>query len=95
MQSASVSRNTSNRKGVAVMATQYRTVVEGRTVYLGPSLERTIRTWDHATHDKARTVPGGIKVQTRDAAGVMVRDGWLLHVNEHGTVYLNPNLRED
>lgn len=71
------------------MQTIYKTVVNAGYLYEGESKEQAIRTWDAESVHRADLV-GGIMVQTFDGEGNMVRDGWLLHVNESGHVYLNP-----
>lgn len=71
------------------METIYKTIVNAGYLYEGPDRERAIRTWDAESVHRSDLV-GGIMVQTFDADGCMVRDGWLLHVNESGHVYLNP-----
>lgn len=74
------------------MDTTLTTYAAGEKVYEGSDLETAIRAWDHATHASARSIPGGISIQVRDSKGVMVRDGWLLHVNDSGTCYVNPGI---
>lgn len=73
------------------MKTIFRTYVQGKSFYTGESLEEAIRTWDRQTHQLGKSVAGGVTVQTFDG-DVMVRDGWVLHVMEDGTAYLNPSL---
>lgn len=78
--------------------TTYRTYVEGVLHYEGPNLPIAIRNWDRATFSAGKSVPGGISVATyeeRSYGLLQLRDGWILHVHEDGTVYLNPNLTED
>lgn len=75
------------------MKTIYRTWVRGNLVYQGESLETAIRCWDAETYNLARSVAGGISVQ-QFLDDLMMRDGWILHVHEDGTVYLNPQLTE-
>lgn len=82
---------------VGETVTVFRTYVEGRLVYSGPSLEDAARTWDRETHNPSRPMPGGVAVATYEGVGyepglLQVRDGWILHVMEDGTVYLNPNI---
>lgn len=74
-------------------STVYRTKVDGEVKYEGDLLEQAIRTWDNETYGLGYSVTGGVEVHSFDAEGNMTRDGWLLHVNAVGTVYLNPNLR--
>lgn len=75
------------------MVTEFTTYVAGDVTYKGPSLEEAIRTWDATTYH-APAPAGGISVQTWDyAGGTMIRDGWILHVREDGSVYLNPRLQ--
>lgn len=71
------------------VSTTYKTVVNANYLYEGDDLEKAIRTWDAESVHRA-DLHGGIMVQSFDAAGIMVRDGWVLHVNESGHVYLNP-----
>lgn len=73
--------------------TTYTTVVRNESVYHGSSLEHAVRAWDGATFNAGATIPGGIAVAAW-ANGVQVRDGWILHVREDGTVYLNPRVKE-
>lgn len=70
----------------------YATTVDGAIVYHGESLEAAIRKWDLRTYTTPHSMPGGISVQCFNTEGNMVRDGWILHVNRFGVVYLNPNL---
>jgi hypothetical protein len=71
---------------------EFVTYVAGETVYKGDDLESAIRAWDRSTYKLEGKPPaGGISVQLW-SDGVMVRDGWILHVHENGQVYLNPQL---
>jgi hypothetical protein len=70
----------------------FKVIADREVKYVGDDIETAIRTWDHATYDKACVVPGGIEVRQYDAAHIMVREGWLLHVNPDGVAYLNPHL---
>ncbi len=72
------------------MDTTYTTKVNDREVYSGSELEAAIRAWDANTFQDGEAV-GGVAVQSF-AGGVMVRDGWILHVRENGVVYLNPGV---
>lgn len=73
------------------VSSTYKTIVNANYLYEGDSLEKAIRAWD--SESIIRTgLHGGIMVQSFDAAGRMVRDGWILHVNESGHVYLNPQV---
>lgn len=56
------------------------------------SLTDAIAAWDRVTATTAGVI-GGIQVQTF-ARGLMVRDGWLLHVRE-GSVYLSPRIMNE
>ena len=73
------------------MKTIHRTYVRGICLYTGESLEEAIRTWDSATYRLEKSVSGGVTIQTFDG-DLMVRDGWVLHVLEDGTCYLNPRI---
>jgi len=77
-----------------VHTTTFTTYADGDSLYKGTSLEDAIRTWDALTFSIGRPVAGGISVQSFDRAGIMVRDGWMLHVREDGTVYLHPRIAE-
>jgi hypothetical protein len=70
---------------------KFITYVEGNPVYTGHSLTEAVRAWDAKTYNLNKSVAGGITVQMF-SAGVMVRDGWVLHVMDDGTTYLNPNI---
>lgn len=70
------------------MTTVYKTIVNANYVYEGSDKESAIRAWDAESVHRANLV-GGVMVQSfKD--DIMVRDGWILHVNESGHVYLNP-----
>jgi hypothetical protein len=56
------------------------------------SLTDAIAAWDRVTATAAGVI-GGIQVQTFDR-GLMVRDGWLLHVRE-GSTYLSPRIMNE
>jgi hypothetical protein len=68
------------------MNRMFKVTVGKDVVYNGDSLEKAIRAWDHATYDKAHVVEGGIEVREYDAAHIMVREGWVLHVNADGVL---------
>lgn len=79
--------------------TVYRTYVEGALHYSGPDLTEAARAWDAATFSLGRTVPGGIAVAsyegvTYEPGLLQLRDGWILHVHEDGTVFINPSIKE-
>lgn len=74
------------------MVTVYRVYVDDVVVDVFDSLEWAIREWDRSTYNLGRIVPGGIEVQEFEGE-VMMRDGWILHIQPNGTVYLNPNLK--
>jgi endonuclease YncB( thermonuclease family) len=69
----------------------FKTIVNAVYVYEGESQELAIRAWDSESVHRA-DLHGGVMVQEFDAGEVMVRDGWILHVNEDGHVYLNPRV---
>lgn len=69
----------------------FTTYVNGKMVYSGDSQERAIRIWDAATYSLGKSIPGGISVQ-EFSGDLMVRDGWILHIHNDGTVYLNPSI---
>lgn len=72
---------------------KFTTLVAGNTVYQGENLEEAIRTWDAETFDfDPEKLEGGITVQSFNEYNVMVRDGYVLHVQLMGAVYLNPNI---
>lgn len=77
--------------------TIYRTYVESKLHYSGESLEEAVRTWDRETYSLGKSVPGGVAVAEYEGhpgeSGLLqLRDGWVLHVHEDGTCYLNPRL---
>lgn len=76
------------------MRTVYRTYVEGRLLYTGDSLEKAIAVWDRETCTMGRVTAGGVSVATYDDL-LQVRDGWILHVREDGTVYLHPRVLQE
>lgn len=72
------------------METIYKTIVNDRYIYKGSDQEAAIRAWDSESAYRA-DIAGGVMVQSFHGA-VMVRDGWILHVNKEGHVYLNPRI---
>jgi hypothetical protein len=68
----------------------FKTVVNAVYVYEGESQELAIRAWDSESVHRAG-LHGGVMVQEFHGE-LMVRDGWILHVNEDGHVYLNPRV---
>ena len=79
--------------------TTYRTYVESKLHYTGDNLESALRAWNKATFNLGRSVAGGVSVATYEdhpgTSGLLqTRDGWILHVREDGTCYINPNLTE-
>ena len=74
-----------------IARTVYKTVVNALYVYEGTDQEAAIRAWDAESITRA-DLTGGIMVQSFSADDIMLRDGWLLHVNESGHVYLNPRI---
>lgn len=73
------------------MRNTYKTVVNAVYVYDGDNQEVAIRAWDRESVRRTDLV-GGIMIQSFDDDGIMIRDGWLLHVSESGHVYLNPRI---
>ena len=82
--------------------TVYRTYTDGALKYTGPDLEEAIRTWDR---EAPAGTAGGVAVAVYEVEGsdeslpydsglLQLRDGWILHVLEDGTVYLHPRLSE-
>lgn len=72
--------------------TEYTTYVDGNPVYHGASLSDAARAWDKATVAAGQSVPGGVSVQSWNRHNMMVRDGWIMHVHNDGTVYLSPSI---
>lgn len=66
------------------------TYVDGKPVYQGPDFDAAAGAWDSETHLSGRSLPGGISIQSFNAEGIMLRDGWLIHVHNDGTVYVSP-----
>lgn len=75
----------------SVASTTFKTVVNANYLYEGDDQQAAIRAWDAESVHRADLV-GGVMVQSFDASGNMVRDGWILHVSESGHVYLNPRV---
>ena len=77
-------------KGImpSITRTIYKTVANGEVLYDGESKESAIRAWDAESVYRAG-LHGGVAVQSF-SGDTMVRDGWVLHVNADGHVYLNP-----
>lgn len=75
------------------MTTTYKTIVNANYLYEGGDLERAIRVWDSESVHRA-DISGGVMVQSFNDEGDMTRDGWILHVNNDGHVYLNPCLKD-
>lgn len=73
--------------------TIYKTLVNAVYLYEGEDLETAIRIWDSESVVRAY-ISGGVMVQSFDDEGTMIRDGWILHVNEDGHVYLNPRVKD-
>jgi hypothetical protein len=73
-----------------VTKTEYVTWVNGTDLYTGPNLEDAIRAWDRHLVIGGKDA-GGISVQSW-SDGVMVRDGWILHIYDNGQVYLSPTI---
>lgn len=72
--------------------TRYDVIVDGVKVGTFDKVEDAIREWDGRTYLTGGI--GGITVQTWDGSGLMVRDGWLLHVTATKT-YLNPRIAQE
>lgn len=72
------------------METTFITKIRDEVIYEGPTLTLAIRKWDAETYN-ADFTPGGIEYYTRDG-DLTVANGWVLHVQESGTVFLNPRL---
>ena len=77
----------------------YRTYVDGALKYSGPDLGEAARAWDASTYNLGKSVPGGVAVATYQGVSyepglLQLRDGWILHVHDDGTVFLNPSVKE-
>lgn len=77
----------------------YRTYVESELLYSGPDLSEAAREWDAATFNLGKSVPGGVAVSTYQGVSyepglLQMRDGWIVHVHEDGTVFINPRIKE-
>jgi hypothetical protein len=69
------------------------TVVKGEKTSFD-DFNTAARHWDMTTLGTPPLPGDGIEVQEfrKDQDGeVMVRDGWLMHVEQSGSVYINPN----
>ena len=75
---------------MAMNTTTHTVRVDGIDILTTDSLEEAARAWDAATHQTFGST-GGITVDTVDAVGNYVRQGWILHVRD-GRTYLNPGL---
>lgn len=73
--------------------TKYFTYIDGVRQYEGDDLQAAINAWTAGTFDANRSVPGGVTVQ-QFSGDTMVRDGWIFHVHNDGTVYVTRGLRE-
>ena len=73
-----------------VSYTLYSVTIDGEVVFEGHDKSEAIRRWDADTHALTTLPQGGIGVQSYNSDDIMVRDGWLLHV-DGVRVYLNPN----
>lgn len=71
--------------------TTYKTIINAVYVYEGESLEDATRAWD-AESFKRTDLHGGIMVLSFTEDGTMIRDGWILHVDEEGHIFLNPSI---
>jgi hypothetical protein len=72
---------------------QINTVIQGESTSFD-NLEEAVRFWDRTTLGSAPPAGDGLQVQEfrRDPDGeVMTRDGWLVHVETTGAIYINPN----
>ena len=78
-------------EGKAMMTTLYSVVTPEGVQWRGDSLTQAVRIWDGLTCNAGRLVPGGIQVESV-AGGLMVRDGWILHVHPDGSVYLSTSV---
>ena len=77
---------------------EYAVWVNGECKLKTNDLETAIRTWDGQPENFRRKpdqpLSGGISVQIFHV-GLMVRDGWILHLMDDSQVYLSPNLKEN
>lgn len=73
------------------MRTEFEVILPNRQTEAFDNLAAAIRYWDSATY--LVPVAGEITVREFDVNGICRRDGNILHVQENGVVYLNPNLR--
>ena len=68
----------------------YTVKIRDEVIYSGPLLTLAIRTWDRQTYN-AEFTPGGIEY-TMTEGGLTLASGWLVHIQESGTVFINPRL---
>lgn len=69
-----------------MLRSEYKVNVEGEIIGQTDNAADAVMAWNQLTYNRTVT-KGGIEVQTFNG-DVMVRDGWLLHV-EDGRVYLS------
>jgi len=74
-------------------STFYTVVTPSGVQWRGSVLSDAIKMWDSLTYRMEGITSGGIMVETH-SGGLMVRDGWILHVHENGVVYLSTRLME-
>lgn len=74
-----------------VTRTVLTTYVDGKPHYQGDDFAAAAGEWDAVTSTMGRAVPGGISIQSFNAEGIMLRDGWLIHVHNDGTTYVSPS----
>ncbi len=75
------------------MHTVYTITHHGEMSEPMPELETALSEWDGIQHHAGPARPGdGIEVQAWDEDGMMVRDGWVVHVLENGSFYVNPQI---
>lgn len=76
----------------SVVETIYTTVVNGKMIRETNRAQLAFAAWTQESHALAYAgvrPTGGVQVQSLNSEGVMVRDGWLMHVAENGHVYIN------
>lgn len=73
-----------------ITRTVLTTYVDGFPTAHGDDFEAAATQWCVDSATAGRSVPGGISIQQFNADDIMVRDGWLIHVHNDGTVYVHP-----